>query len=55
MSEFYVVLDALFEPELVAEAKTASSVSESLSGILGRYTSRIYPNLEYGFQRPKVD
>ena len=31
MSEFYVVLDALFEPELVAEAKTASNVSESLS------------------------
>ena len=34
MSEFYVVMDALFEPELVTEAKTASNVSESLSKFL---------------------
>ena len=34
MSEFYVVMDALFEPELVTEAKTASNVSESLSEFL---------------------
>lgn len=34
MSEFYVVMDALFEPELVTEAKTASNVSVSLSEFL---------------------
>ena len=54
MSEFYVVLDALFEPELVAEAKTASNVSESLSEFLAVHEQNL-SKLEYGFQRPKVD
>ena len=34
MSEFYVVIDAIFKPELVSETKTASNVSESLSKFL---------------------
>ena len=34
MSEFYVVIDAIFKPELVSESKTASNVSDSISKFL---------------------
>jgi hypothetical protein len=34
MNEFYIVLDALFKPELVSESKTASDASDTLSKFL---------------------